>query len=62
MPVFRIYTLGLDARFIHAKDIECVDDQEAIQKAQQTVDRRDIELWERGRFIKRLAAKPGTMK
>jgi hypothetical protein len=62
MPTFRIYTRGLDARFIHAKDIECADEQEAIQKAQQAVDRRDIELWERGRFIKRLAAKPGTMK
>ena len=38
MPVFRIYTLGLGGQFIHAKDIECADDQEAIQKAQQAVD------------------------
>ncbi|MGC2075555.1 MAG: hypothetical protein WA728_05890 [Xanthobacteraceae bacterium] len=63
MAVFRIYTLGLDARFIHAKDIEGADEQEAIQKAQQAVDDRDIELWERDRFITRLAAaKPGTKK
>ena len=62
MTVFRIYTLGLDACFIHAKDIECADEQEAIQKAQQGVARRDVELWQRDRFITRLAAKPGTMK
>jgi hypothetical protein len=58
MPTFRIYTVGLDGHFMNAKDIECADDQEAIQKAQQALDGRDIELWERGRFITRLAAKP----
>ena len=62
MPVFRIYTQGLDARFTDAKDIECADEQEAIQKAQEALDGRDIELWERDRFITRLAAKPSTKK
>ena len=46
----------------NAKDIECADDQEAIQKAQQAVDGHNMELWERGRFITRLAAKPCTKK
>jgi len=45
-----------------AEDIECADEQEAIQKAQQAVDGGDVELWERGRFITRLAAKSGTRK
>jgi hypothetical protein len=62
MPAFRIYTLGLGGQSIDAKDIECADEQEAIQKAQQAVDGHNIELWERGRFITRLAAKPGTKK
>jgi len=35
-----------------------LDDQEAIQKAQQTMDGGDIEVWERGRFIARLTSKP----
>jgi hypothetical protein len=62
MPAFRIYTVGLDGHFIDAKDVECADDQEAIKKAQRAVDGHNVELWERGRFITRLAAKPGTKK
>jgi hypothetical protein len=62
MPAFRIYTVGLDGHFVDAKDVECADDQEAIKKAQQAADGHDVELWERGRFITRLAAKPGTKK
>jgi hypothetical protein len=33
------------------------DDQEATQKAQKTMDGRDIELWERDRFIARPSSK-----
>jgi hypothetical protein len=62
MPAFRIYTVGRDGHFKGAKDIECADDQEAINEAQQVLDGRDIEVWERGRFITRLAAKPSTKK
>jgi hypothetical protein len=62
MPTFRIYTIGSHGHFMSGKDIECADDQEAIQKAQQAVEGHGIELWERGRFIARLAAKPGTKK
>ena len=57
MPAFRIYLVGRDGHFQSAKDIECADDQEAIQNAQQLVDGHDVELWERGRFITRLASK-----
>jgi hypothetical protein len=59
MPIFRIYTIGAYGRFMAAEDVECADDQEAIQKAkaQQAVDGRDVEVRERGRFITRLAAR-----
>ena len=60
MPEYRIYTVGSDGHFISGQDIECADDQEAIQIAQQAVDGRSIELWERARFITRLAPKPGS--
>jgi hypothetical protein len=54
MPEYRIYTLGLDGHFVDVADIECADDQEAIKEARQTVDGRDVELWELGRFIAHL--------
>jgi hypothetical protein len=54
MPVYRTYIIERADHFWSAEDIECPDDQEAIQKAQATMDGRDIELWERGRFIVRL--------
>jgi hypothetical protein len=54
MPEYRIYTLGFDGHAVNAEDIECADDREAIKKAQQTVNGRDAELWELGRFMGRL--------
>ena len=60
MPEYRIYTLGFDGRVVNAEDIECADDRGAIKKAQQTVNGRDAELWELGRFIGRLM--PGDIE
>jgi hypothetical protein len=60
MPEYRIYPVGSDGHFIGEKNIECADDQEAIRIAQQDVDGRAIELWERARFITRLAPKPAS--
>jgi hypothetical protein len=54
MPVYRTCIIERADHFWGAEDIECPDDQEAIQKAQATMDGRDIELLERGRFIVRL--------
>ena len=62
MPAFRLYTIGSNGRLMNREDIECADDQEAIQKAQQAVVGDDIELSERYRFISRLSAKLGSMK
>jgi hypothetical protein len=47
-------SIGRDDHFWSDDGIECADDQEAIQRVQQTMDGRDIELRERGRFIVRL--------
>jgi hypothetical protein len=61
MPAYRTYIIGRADHFWGAKDMECADDQEAIQRVQQTMDGRDVELWERGRFIVRLSlTKPGV--
>jgi len=55
MPDYRVYTIGRDGHFSDALDIVCADDQEAIEKARQAVDGRDVELWRQGRFIARFS-------
>jgi len=56
MPTCRTYIIGRADHFWGAEDIEGVDDEAAIQKVQQTMDGRDTEVWERGRFIVRLSS------
>jgi hypothetical protein len=58
MPWYRTYIIGRADHFWRAGDIECVDDQEAIQKVRHTMDGRDVEVWERRRFIVRLSTDP----
>ena len=36
MPLYRTYIIGRADHFWGAEDIDCADDQEAIQKVQQT--------------------------
>jgi hypothetical protein len=55
MPQYRVYFVGREGRFSHAEEIECDGDQEAIEQTQQFADGYDVELWERGRFIRRFA-------
>jgi hypothetical protein len=58
MPVYRAYIVGIDgsfnsiiAEFLH----DHADDTTAIEAAKQLVDRHDIELWDRDRFVGRLS-------
>jgi hypothetical protein len=54
MQQYRIYSIDPDGHiYAPAEVIECVDDQEAIQKAQQAVDGHDIELWNHKRLVVR---------
>jgi hypothetical protein len=55
MPWYRTYIIGRADHFWGAEDIECFDDQDAIRKVRQTMDGRDVELWEPRRFIVRLS-------
>ena len=45
MPTYRTYIIGRADHFWGA-DFECADDQEAVEKVKQTMDRRDTEVWE----------------
>jgi hypothetical protein len=58
MPDYRAYIVGIDghfnsiiAEFLHNHP----DDATAIEAAKQLIDRHDIELWDRGRFVGRLS-------
>ena len=51
MPEYRIYTVDYNGHRVDAKNIECVDDQEAVQRALRTIINDDVEVWQRGRFV-----------
>jgi len=55
MPEYRIYRMTNDGHILGpAELIECADDGEAFEKAQQYVDGHDIELWNGQRLLCRL--------
>ena len=47
MPEYRIYTLDYNCHRVDAKNIECVDDLEAVQQAVRTITSYDVEVWQR---------------
>jgi hypothetical protein len=51
MPEYRVYTVGLDGHYTGSHELECADDAEAMERAQQLVDGRDVELWQRARKV-----------
>ena len=58
MPTYRICTVGSDGSLIAGEDIECADDQEAIEKASQAAKDSGIELWQRDRCVIQLLPAP----
>jgi hypothetical protein len=57
---YRVFFLESDAYITQPPQIiECADDQEAIEKAKQFIDGRDIELWEKSRCVVRFARTSG---
>ena len=55
MPEYRIYTLEKDNRIAGPPDeIDCADDQAAVQEAKKVLDGHAIEVWEKARFVIRL--------
>ena len=52
MPTYRLYRLTKENKMIGAVEIfECGTDDEAIEKAKQQANGRDIELWESSRLV-----------
>ena len=49
MPEYCMYTLDYNCHRVDAKNIECVDDQDAIQQALRTI--TSVEVWQLDRFV-----------
>jgi hypothetical protein len=51
MVHYRAYLLDHDRHVISVAHLQCADEQEARERAQQLVDANDIELWQLDRRI-----------
>jgi len=51
---YRLYFLGVNNRIADVRVLDCASDQEALKSASRFMNGRDLELWERGRFISRI--------
>jgi hypothetical protein len=58
MPDYRVYIIGMEGHFHSSVHLECADDSEAKEPAEQLVDGHDVELWQRDRKIARFNHKP----
>jgi hypothetical protein len=57
MPDYRVYVIGSDGHFMRAIQLDCPDDDAAIESAKQFIDGADIELWQRDRKLAKFDAK-----
>jgi len=59
VPSYRVYFIDRTNHILSPGEIvECIGDQEAIQKAAQLVEDHHVELWERGRLVMRFPDDP----
>jgi len=58
MPEYRVYVIGSDGHFFNSVPLECADDDEAMERAEQLVDGHDVELWQRDRKIAKFQHTP----
>jgi hypothetical protein len=58
MTDYRVYVVGNDGHFVRAVQLDCPDDNAAIESAKQFVDGLDVELWQRDRLVARFDRKP----
>jgi hypothetical protein len=58
MPEYRVYIVGSDGHFFNSVELECADDDAAMEQAEQLVDGHDVELWQRDRKVATFEHKP----
>jgi len=52
MPEYRLYFIGPSGRFAGVQELDCPDDEAAIETARRYVDGRAMELWEQARKVR----------
>jgi hypothetical protein len=57
MTDYRVYIIGNDGHFVSAIQLDCPDDNAAIESAKQFINGHDIELWQGDRKIAKLDRK-----
>ena len=58
MPHYRLYVLEPGGRIRHAVDLDCANDEAAVEKASATNPYARMELWRGTKLVKRI--EPGT--
>jgi hypothetical protein len=53
---YRVYIVGQSGRFTGVQEIEAPDDKAALRKAKQYAGERDVEVWQQGRHVGRIAS------
>ena len=52
MPAYRLYFLDNAGHFHNVVELQADDDAKAAELAEQRRDGRDMELWDRSRFVR----------
>jgi hypothetical protein len=61
MTVYRAYIVGLHDRSIGMVQLDCIDDESAVESARRLVDSHDVELWQMDRPVARFDARSKQM-
>ncbi len=54
MTFYRVYFIGNDGHFVSVIELDCPNDNAAIESARQFINGHDIELWQEDRKIAKL--------
>ena len=54
MSHYRAYLIRLDGEFKSVIELDCANDNSAVESAMQLVDRCRVELWQNDRLVRRL--------
>jgi hypothetical protein len=54
MSHYRAYLIGQDGEFKSIIELDCANDNSAVESAKQLVDRCNVELWQNDRLVRRL--------
>jgi hypothetical protein len=54
MTYYRVYFIGNDGHFMSVIELDCPNDNAAIESARQFINGHDIELWQEDRKIAKL--------